>query len=283
MKKISLLLVLFNVLFFFSCTNSYYTILKNSGQYEDSDTDLGFSYKIDQDRAKEIRDYFSENTDLNLNELYESSESSWEKSLKIAEFVSKNIKHANQNVQPEKMDSISLWEYHLNVEQNFNCKYHSIFTNELLLSVGIVNRYVWCMPKSDKDTDCHVVNNVWIPELSKWVMIDTDQCTYICDKSGTLLSIQEIRQKMIDEEHLKVSSFEQMMQSTSEYLEYLSKDFYWFTTLQKIRFIQDVNNSNPNNYINLLPNGFKGFRIDENEIITHDENAFWCDLDFFAD
>lgn len=279
MKRIKNLFLLSSLFLLFSCSQTYLGTLQKSGGYIRTGEDLKLECTINENRAKEIRDYFTEKTELNLNAINESSDSEWDKTIEIATFVSKNIHHANQKEPVEKYDAISLWEYHLNVEKNFNCKYHAMLTNELLLSVGIVNNYVWCMPKSEKDTDCHVINNVWNSEFSKWVMIDTDQCTYICDSTGTPLSIREIRQNLIDEDYanLKVSSFAKMSQSTSEYLNYLSKDFYWFTKIQKIRFRQDVEYEDKNHYVNLLPYGFSGFDLFDDDICTNDDEAFWCE------
>lgn len=280
MKKFWLFLFVSSI-FFVGC-DDYYSLLKKSGGYESSGQNLNYEFKIDSGRAAEIRNYFSDNTELNLNELNAGPKSTIEKTFEIANFVSKNIPHANQKTPVEKIDPISLWEYHLNIEEAFNCKFHSMFTNELLLSVGIVSRYVWCMPKSEKDNDCHVVNNVWIPELSKWIMIDTDQKAYVCDQNENPLSIQEIREKLISKDCLNVHSFGQMKQSAGDYLNYLSKDFYWFTVVQKVRFAMDKNNSDPNNYINLLPTGFNGFRLGDEEIRTHDDENFWSapEIDF---
>lgn len=277
MKKIccvTLLFFSFVGLCFALVSCSYGQILKNANGYVNSGEDLEFSYYIDTERAAEIRKYFTENTELNLEEINSSSDSTWDKTVKIATFVSENIAHANQKVQPESGDCITLWEYHKNIEEKFNCRFHSMMMNELLLSVGVLNRYVWCMPKNSKDPDCHVVNNVWIPEWNKWVMVDTDQRYYVCDKNGTVLSISEIREKLIGGESLKCSTFAKVSQSTSSYLDYLSKDFYWFTVNQKVRFISNKN-TDSNNFVNLLPKGFKGFNLGDDEIITNDAEAFW--------
>lgn len=45
------------------------------------------------------------------------------------------------------------------------------------------------MPEDAEDNDCHVVNEVWLPELGKWAMIDTDMGGhYFSDLKGVPFS-----------------------------------------------------------------------------------------------
>ena len=247
--------------------------LQKSGAYHRSDERINFSYTIDETRAKD--------TGLDL-EAINKKESDMEKVLVIADFISKNIPHANQKSPIKKQDAISLWEYHLNTENAFNCRFHSMMTCELLLSVGVVNNYVWCMPKSSTDDDCHVVNNVWISELHKWVMVDTDMRAYIVDKNNTPLSVQEIRENLKSKNFtdLNIVKIAPMIQSPKDYLDYLAKDFYWFSKFQTIRFIgteKRLDGHTDSKLVNLLPMGYSGFDLDDVNvnIITNDDTEFW--------
>jgi len=284
-KEITIIITVFFLICLSGCQSMYSDLLKKSGDYITCNSNLEFEHDINETRAEEIRDYFSSNTELNLNEIIISNLSDFDKTLKIASFVSRNIKHSNQKNPVEKNNAIYLWEYHKNIEKDFNCKYHSMFTNELLLSVGIINNYVWCMPKSDIDSDCHVVNNVWVSELNKWVMIDTDQGVYICDKQENPLSIGEIRSYLVKHDYNSLNVIPIIEQSeykkknwkkiSKSYLDYLSKDFYWFTKNQKVRFCADTPYSTQNYFVNLLPSGFYGFDLYDTDINTNDDSAFW--------
>ena len=132
--------------------------LRTSGNYA-ADTNV-FSMQIVQnsERAKEIRDYFQ------LDTLFPENASTWEKAVAIGKFVASNIPHDNQKVWPEHINAIELWEYTKNVAPAFNCRLHSILTFELLLAENIKARYITCMPHDKDDPDCHVVNEVWLPE-----------------------------------------------------------------------------------------------------------------------
>lgn len=154
-------------------------LLRTAGEYA-ADTNV-FEMKIVQkpERAQEIREYFQ------LDTLYAENATTWEKAVAIGKFVSSNIPHANQKKWPEHVNAIGLWEYTKDVEPAFNCRLHSIFAFELFLSADIKARYITCLPQDKDDPDCHVVNEVWLPELNKWAMVDTDMGGhYVTDKTA---------------------------------------------------------------------------------------------------
>ena len=141
-------------------------------------TDDPFPFKpqnlVDPARSETIRRYFKDNAGLDLEGIAASDMTTWEKVLKISGFVSNHIPHDNQKEPLEDINAITLWEYAQRVPSGFNCRWHAILLSELLLSINVINHFVTCMPEDDQDQDCHVVNIVWLPELSKWAMIDSD-------------------------------------------------------------------------------------------------------------
>ena len=139
--------------------DEYVQLLRTSGPLE-KDT-IEFEMKIIQDtvRAKEIREYFQ------LDTLYDANADTWTKALAIGRFVASNIPHDNQEEFPKHVNAIGLWEYTKNVAPAFNCRLHSILTFELMLAAGLDARYVTRLPEDRNDNDCHVVNEVWLPEL----------------------------------------------------------------------------------------------------------------------
>ena len=171
--------------------------LRSSGEYA-ADTNV-FAMKIIQDsaRAKEIRDYF------HLDTLFPEDADTWEKAVAIGKFVASNIPHDNQKVWPEHINAIGLWEYTKDVAPACNCRLHSILTFELLLAENIKARYITCMPHDEDDPDCHVVNEVWLPERNKWAMIDADGGGhYVTNLDGTPLSLKEMREHYISGEKM---------------------------------------------------------------------------------
>lgn len=228
---------------------------------------------IDQERAAEIREYFQ------LDTLYDETASTWEKTLAIARFVATNIPHANQTIQPEKRNAIYLWEYTKNTEPAFNCRLHSIMMFELLSSVGITASYITCMPQDSNDNDCHVVNQVWLPELGKWVMIDSDSGGfYATDDDGNLLSLQEMREFYISGKHICYHpEFGEAAGDDCWYYDYMAKNTYWFSSWETIHFDQEpAAGKDSGRYIHLVPKGFTPFGSNSSDIVTNDAGQFWA-------
>ena len=248
-------------------------LLQQSGPYQKDSKVFNIHSVADSGRAAEIRDYFQ------LDTLYEESASTWEKTLAIAKFVATNVPHANQKVQPKQKNVIYLWEYTKTVEPAFNCRLHSIMLFELLTSVGIEATYITCMPQDRHDQDCHVVNQVWLPELAKWVMIDSDMggC-YATDSAGNLLSLQEMREYYIqDKPILYHPQFGDPVGIDFWYYDYMAKNTYWFSCWENIHFDQEPNDGKDvGRYIHLVPQGFKPFGTNRKDVVTNDEVQFWA-------
>ena len=250
-------------------------LLRTCGAYSTDSTFVDIEYVKDTVRAKEIIDYFR------LDTLYDASASTWEKALAIGKFVAFNIPHENQKIQPEYKNAIGLWEYTKEVAPAFNCRLHSIMTFELLTAAGIKARYITCLPQDKNDNDCHVVNEVWLPETEQWVMLDTDMGgRYVTDLDGNLLSLRQMREKYISGEKVKFyPGFEKGSSKMTDYYAYMAKNTYWFCCWGALGFYQEDYNSLPqtplrNRYYALVPEGFEPFR-DIVYTVTHDPDQFW--------
>ena len=252
---------------------SHIETLKLSGPYGRGKIKFNIHPVIDSERAAEIRDYFQ------LDTLYEETASTWEKTLAIARFVATNVPHANQTIQPEKRNAIYLWEYTKNTESAFNCRLHSIMMFELLSSIGVEATYITCMPEDCNDTDCHVVNQVWLPELGKWVMIDSDSGGfYATDEDGNLLSLQEMRESYIQGKPILYHpQFTETGGSDNWYYDYMAKNTYWFSCWETIHFDQEpATGKDAGRYIHLVPKGFKPFGTNITDLVTSDAGQFWA-------
>ena len=248
-------------------------LLREAGRYKADTADVEINYIPDIKRAEEIRDYFC------LDTLYDAGASTWEKTLAIGRFVATNIPHDNQKEYPEYVNAIGLWEYTKTVAPAFNCRLHSILTYELLTAAGIKARYITCLPYDRNDNDCHVVNEVWLPETGKWVMIDTDMKRYVTDRKGNLLSLVEIREHFINDKKLVVyHGFDNPSSKISYYHAYMAKNTYWFCCWGDLGYYQEDYRTFPESklrsrYYALVPEGFETFS--GREITTHDPDQFW--------
>ena len=255
--------------------DEFVELLRSSGPYEKDMTSFEMTVLQDSVRAEEIRNFFQ------LDKLYDADADTWTKALAIGQFVASNIPHANQEIEPEHRNAIDLWEYTKNIEPAFNCRLHSILTFELLLAAGLDARYVTCMPADKYDTDCHVMNEVWLPELGKWAMIDTDMDgNYASDLNGTPLSLREIRAHYISGEQMQYHPrFKKASTKVNEHYAYMAKNTYWFNCWETLSYYQEDWQNRPREIgrkIYLVPSGFEGFDIDKGAIVTTDADTFWA-------
>ena len=255
--------------------DEFVDLLRLSGPYKKDATPIEMKVLQDSVRAEEIRDYFQ------LDQLYDADADTWTKALAIGKFVASNIPHDNQEIEPEHRNAIDLWEYTKNVAPAFNCRLHSILTFELMLAAGLHARYVTCLPEDRYDTDCHVVNEVWLPELGKWAMIDSDMDgNYASDLDGTPLSLREIREHYISGEKMQYHPrFKKGTTKMSEYYAYMAKNTYWFSCWETLSYYQeDMENREreAGRNINLVPSGFEAFHILDGGWDTTDADSFWA-------
>lgn len=205
--------------------------LRSSPSYNTKTTDkLTFTIRRDTFMADSIYRYFR------LDNIIKADASTWNNAKALATFVHKNIPHtSNTGIDTKKRNAIDLWKYHKNGNRPLNCLYHAILLHELMLAAGITNRYVNCMPADSTDTDCHVVNNVWLPETGKWAMIDSEQGAYVCDEKGNPLSLESMRSNIKEGRNIKDKYLIQDKKRT-DYISYWTKNLYWFYTNLHIAF-----------------------------------------------
>lgn len=242
-------------------------LLRNAAPYAADTVQYRFSYRQDSLRAREIREYFR------LDTLVNPAATTWDNTLALAQFVARNIPHANQKVYPEVCNATALWEYTRTVEPAFNCRLHSILLHELLLAEGITNRFATCLPADPEDSDCHVVNLVWLPERQKWAMIDSDMQAFITDPAGEILSLGEMRARYIGGEPMEVHWL--LDEKDDEYYAaYWAKNLYWFVCWEDTGYDKEVEYEG--RVVSLLPPGFDGFSLDESTVRTSDADRFWA-------
>lgn len=245
-------------------------LLRAAGSYAtEPAADYRFAYRQDSVRAHQIRSYFR------LDTLVSPEASTWDNTLSLARFIARNIPHANQKVYPEICNAPSLWEYSRTIEPAFNCRLHSIMLHELLLASDITNRFVTCLPADSLDSDCHVVNIVWLPERDKWAMIDSDMRAWITAPDGTPLSLEEMRACCIADKPMEVHPLlSGGGPDTDYYRSYWAKNLYWFISWEETGYDKEVEYEG--RIIVLRPTGFEGFGLDESAVLTADADRFWA-------
>ena len=252
----------------------YVELLKQSPFKADS-VQYHFTNVRDSARAREIMDYFK------LDTLYSPEATTWEKALAISKFVATNIPHDNPDKNPDHPNAIDLWKYSRDVPAGFNCRMHAILNYELMQAAGLTARYVTCLPEDSEDQDCHVVNEVWLPELGKWAFIDADMDgNYFTDQNGTPLNLLEIREKYVaGEQMLMHPEFKEGITRHDYYYAYMAKNTYWFSSWETLHFFQEDRKNDEfkaGRYLVIVPEGFRAFGIDSDDLITTDASRFWA-------
>lgn len=254
-------------------------LLRNAGKYVPDTLSYNFVYLQDTARAQQIREYFRLDTIVN------PAKPTWDRAIALARFVAGNIPHANQKTYPEKCNAIDLWKYTRSVESAFNCRLHSILLHELLLSDGILNRFVICLPADSLDSDCHVVNLVWLPEMQKWAMLDSDMRAWAEDKNGTPLSLAEMREHYIDGKEINYRPLLDSEKDFGYYRAYWAKNLYWFESWETTGYGREDSNPAYDNHgrnMVLVPKGYEGFDLYDESVLTTDATRFWAAPDSVA-
>lgn len=108
-----------------------------------------------------------------------------------------HVKHDGCYGNAESQDAITLLNLaYDNRMTGINCLALAVILSECCLAVRMPARVVYMMPYDAADTDNHVVTEVWIRELGKWVMLDPTYGCYCLSKENVPLHLLEIRERL---------------------------------------------------------------------------------------
>jgi hypothetical protein len=107
--------------------------------------------------------------------------------------------------------------------------------NDCYLAMGWKSRKIYCFPKDSlkNDHDSHVINVVYLASKKKWIWVDPTNDAYVMNEKGELLSIEEVRQRLITDKPLIVNpdaNWNHKSSMTKEYYLdiYMAKNLYRF-------------------------------------------------------
>lgn len=220
----------------------YAGILKMMDSFQSSNKAINFHY--------DYHDSFCE-----LEAKYELSKiagnsSTMIKAINLMDWLSNNVYHdGSSNVQVEP-NALALLEYSFKKGKDFgiNCCMLSITLAECCLVLGLKARTVYIMPFSPYDGDNHVVCEVWISELNKWIVLDPTYNSYVMDINDNVLNIYELRtalanrEKVIFSERLNYNG--NYNQDKNKIIEYYAKDLFYFSCMEIHTFNSQRLNTN---------------------------------------
>lgn len=153
--------------------------------------------------------------------------------LNLMHWMHNMVPHDGGNGNPPEMNARSMITVCTKEKRGLNCRGMAMALNECYLALGFKSRYVTCMPKDSLgiDNDCHVINMVYSTQLKKWLWIDPTFDAYVMNEKGELLSIEEVRERIIDGRTLilnpEANWNHKISQTKEDYLySYMAKNLY---------------------------------------------------------
>lgn len=155
--------------------------------------------------------------------------------LNLLHWMHNLIPHDGQHGNPAIKNALDMINVCKKDKRGLNCRGLAMALNECYLSLGFKSRYITCLPKDSLgiDNDCHVINMVFAKSLNKWLWIDPTNDAYVMNEKGELLSIEEVRERLINNKPLILNPDANWNHKTStlkeDYLyRYMAKNLYIF-------------------------------------------------------
>jgi hypothetical protein len=203
--------------------------------------------------------------------------------LNLMHWVHDLVPHDGMNGNPEVKNALSMLEVCKKENRGLNCRGLALVLNECYLSMGIKSRIVTCLPKDSLkiDQDCHVINSVYSESLKKWLWIDPTFEAYVMNEKGEMLSIAEVRERLINGKTLILNPDanwnNQSAQTKEDYLEnYMAKNLYMLECPASSEYNMETSSEGKTyNYIRLLPLDYFEQKPDKEEDKREKSNTTW--------
>jgi hypothetical protein len=200
------------------------------------------------------------------------------KIINLLRWIHNLIPHNGLGGIPEVRNAMSMINTCKSEGRGLNCRGLSIVLNECYLALGIRSRIVTCLPKDSlkTDPDCHVINMVYAESLKKWVWIDATHNAYVMNERGEMLSIEEVRDRLIQGKPLILNADanwnNENMTRKESYLEsYMAKNLYMFECPVASQYNMETPLEGTSiEYVRLLPLEFYD-QTPQREVVTDSE------------
>ena len=150
------------------------------------------------------------------------------KIINLLHWIHNLIPHDGNHENPTVKNAMSMIKECKRVVRGLNCRGLATVLNECYLSLGIKSRFVTCMPKDTIFDDCHVINMVYLEGKKKWIWIDPTNNAYVMNEKGELLSIQEVRERLVSGKPLILNPDANWNNKLS-----ITKEFYLYNYMAK--------------------------------------------------
>jgi len=155
------------------------------------------------------------------------------KIINLLHWIHNLIPHDGQHANPEVKNAMNMIAVCKKDKRGLNCRGLATVLNECYLSLGFKSRFVTCFPKDHEDNECHVINMVYSNDLKKWLWMDPTNDAYVMNENGELLSIEEVRERLINNSPLIVNpdanwNHKQSVKKPEYLFNYMAKNTYRF-------------------------------------------------------
>jgi hypothetical protein len=191
--------------------------------------------------------------------------------LNVMHWIHNLIPHDGNHDNPPVRNAMSMIAECKKDNRGLNCRGLATVLNECYLALGIQSRFVTCLPKDSLkiDQDCHVIDMVYSTQLKKWLWIDPTFDAYVMNEKGELLSVPEVRERIINGKPLILNpdaNWNHKTSQTKEYYlyRYMAKNLYMLETPLNSEF--DTETKVPGkkiNYIRLVPLAYFNKSLEE--------------------
>jgi hypothetical protein len=183
------------------------------------------------------------------------------KMINLMQWIHNLVPHDGIHNNPVVKNAMSMIAECKRGNRGLNCWGLATVLNECYLSMGFKSRIVTCLPKDSlkTDNDCHVINVVYSDLLNKWVWIDPTFAAYVMNEKGELLSIEEVRGRIINNQPLILNpdaNWNKKHSQTKVYYlyNYMAKNLYLLECPVNSEYnMETVEAGKVISYISLLP------------------------------
>ncbi|MDD3393729.1 MAG: transglutaminase-like domain-containing protein [Anaerotignum sp.] len=150
--------------------------------------------------------------------------------------------------------------------KTMNCKTYAVVLNDLLNAHGIKARVVHCMPHNRYDIESHYLNEAFIPELNKWIILDSSFGYLI--KENFFLNILEVRSNIINGIDMQLYTSLNIRAHDND-----QKQKYWYGITKNMYCLELYKNYEPG-FLSSSPQYFVGANSNMH-IITENTNELY--------
>ena len=182
--------------------------------------------------------------------------------INLLHWVHNTVKHNGQQESGIKdINALEIINTSTSKGTGVSCGELATTLNDCYLAMGWKTRKVYCFPKDSLgvDFDSHVINIVYAASLKKWIWVDPTNDAYVMNEHGSLLSIREVRERLINNNPLILNpdaNWNHRMSTVSQsYLyNYMAKNLYrFFSPLNSEYNYQTAKPGKTQIYVHLLP------------------------------